>query len=106
MIKQSSLHLNDNFESTCISSSSELLSGEQDDEGSLEDVLQIFRIFKLARVLKLARHSPGLQVNNLFKDDKLNSQILNSGNSLHIEAQLQGTPTAGFSHCHQRFHLC
>ena len=35
---------------------------DQEDEGSLEDVLQIFRIFKLARVLKLARHSPGLQV--------------------------------------------
>lgn len=28
---------------------------------SIDDVLQIFRIFKLARVLKLARHSPGLQ---------------------------------------------
>ena len=24
-------------------------------------VIQVFRIFKLARVLKLARHSPGLQ---------------------------------------------
>ena len=35
---------------------------EEEEEGSLEDVLQIFRIFKLARVLKLARHSPGLQV--------------------------------------------
>ena len=34
---------------------------DQDDSGSLEDLLQIFRIFKLARVLKLARHSPGLQ---------------------------------------------
>ena len=30
-----------------------------DDES---DHVQIFRIFKLARVLKLARHSPGLQV--------------------------------------------
>ena len=28
---------------------------------SIDDLLQIFRIFKLARVLKLARHSPGLQ---------------------------------------------
>merc|ERR1712038_114498 len=27
----------------------------------MEDILQVFRIFKLARVLKLARHSPGLQ---------------------------------------------
>jgi len=34
---------------------------ETEDSGSIEDVLQIFRIFKLARVLKLARHSPGLQ---------------------------------------------
>merc|ERR1719282_2197934 len=36
---------------------------EADDQGvgSFEDILQIFRIFKLARVLKLARHSPGLQ---------------------------------------------
>ena len=32
-----------------------------DDESSgMEDILQVFRIFKLARVLKLARHSPGL----------------------------------------------
>ena len=30
-------------------------------EGGFDDVLQIFRIFKLARILKLARHSTGLQ---------------------------------------------
>ena len=35
---------------------------EEQDEGGLEDILQVFKIFKLARVLKLARHSPGLQV--------------------------------------------
>lgn len=34
---------------------------EEQDEGGLEDILQVFKIFKLARVLKLARHSPGLQ---------------------------------------------
>ena len=34
---------------------------EDGDEGGLEDILQVFKIFKLARVLKLARHSPGLQ---------------------------------------------
>ena len=35
---------------------------EQGDESKgMEDILQVFRIFKLARVLKLARHSPGLQ---------------------------------------------
>ena len=34
---------------------------EEGDEGGLEDILQVFKIFKLARVLKLARHSPGLQ---------------------------------------------
>ena len=33
----------------------------QDESGRLDDVLQIFRIFKLARILKLARHSTGLQ---------------------------------------------
>ena len=27
----------------------------------MDDILQVFRIFKLARVLKLVRHSPGLQ---------------------------------------------
>merc|ERR1719348_924283 len=27
----------------------------------MDEILQVFRIFKLARVLKLARHSPGLQ---------------------------------------------
>ena len=35
---------------------------EKEEEGGLEDALQVFKIFKLARVLKLARHSPGLQV--------------------------------------------
>jgi len=33
----------------------------EEESGGMEDILQIFRIFKLARVLKLARHSPGLQ---------------------------------------------
>ena len=32
-----------------------------DESSGMEDILQVFRIFKLARVLKLARHSPGLQ---------------------------------------------
>ena len=32
-----------------------------DESKGMEDILQVFRIFKLARVLKLARHSPGLQ---------------------------------------------
>lgn len=38
-------------------------SGELDDsqKGGMDEILQVFRIFKLARVLKLARHSPGLQ---------------------------------------------
>ena len=39
---------------------------EEDDEGGVEDILQVFRIFKLARVLKLARHSPGLQVQHRY----------------------------------------
>ena len=34
----------------------------EEESSGVEDMLQIFRIFKLARVLKLARHSPGLQV--------------------------------------------
>lgn len=34
---------------------------EADDSSGFDDVLQIFRIFKLARILKLARHSTGLQ---------------------------------------------
>merc|ERR1719220_2367199 len=33
----------------------------EEEGGGMEDILQVFRIFKLARVLKLARHSPGLQ---------------------------------------------
>ena len=32
---------------------------------------QVFRIFKLARVLKLARHSPGLQVIRFIKHLKV-----------------------------------
>lgn len=43
-------------------STAEAPGEEVEDEGGLEDVLQVFKIFKLARVLKLARHSPGLQV--------------------------------------------
>ena len=39
---------------------------EEQDEGGLEDILQVFKIFKLARVLKLARHSPGLQVYKVY----------------------------------------
>ena len=33
----------------------------EEEGGGLEEILQVFKIFKLARVLKLARHSPGLQ---------------------------------------------
>ena len=32
---------------------------EEEESSGMEDILQVFRIFKLARVLKLARHSPG-----------------------------------------------
>ena len=46
---------------------------EEGDEGGLEDILQVFKIFKLARVLKLARHSPGLQV----------STASTAGNKIH-----------------------
>lgn len=46
--------------STTLSSIS-TTSTPEEEEGGIEDVLAIFRIFKLARVLKLARHSPGLQ---------------------------------------------
>ena len=36
------------------------MAPEVEEEASgMEDILQVFRIFKLARVLKLARHSPG-----------------------------------------------
>ena len=31
----------------------------EEESSGMEDILQVFRIFKLARVLKLARHSPG-----------------------------------------------
>ena len=34
---------------------------EFEEKGGFDDILQIFRIFKLARILKLARHSTGLQ---------------------------------------------
>ena len=35
--------------------------GEGEEAGSLDEILQVFRIFKLARIFKLGRHSPGLQ---------------------------------------------
>ena len=34
---------------------------EETEEDNLQGVLQVFRVFKLARILKLARHSRGLQ---------------------------------------------
>merc|ERR550517_2063955 len=34
---------------------------EEEDGGSIDELLQVFRIFKLARIFKLGRHSPGLQ---------------------------------------------
>ena len=36
-------------------------TGETEDDDNLQGVLQVFRVFKLARILKLARHSRGLQ---------------------------------------------
>ena len=37
------------------------LTGTEGEEDNLQGVLQVFRVFKLARILKLARHSRGLQ---------------------------------------------
>lgn len=34
---------------------------EEEEGGGVDDILQVFRIFKLARIFKLGRHSPGLQ---------------------------------------------
>ena len=36
-------------------------AGSEGEEDNLQGVLQVFRVFKLARILKLARHSRGLQ---------------------------------------------
>ena len=38
------------------------MSIKEDDSGSVDDILQVFRICKLARIFKLGRRSPGLQV--------------------------------------------
>ena len=37
------------------------LTGTDGEEDNFQGVLQVFRVFKLARILKLARHSRGLQ---------------------------------------------
>ena len=37
------------------------LTGPDGEEDNFQGVLQVFRVFKLARILKLARHSRGLQ---------------------------------------------
>jgi hypothetical protein len=34
---------------------------EEAEGGGFDEILQVFRIFKLARIFKLGRHSPGLQ---------------------------------------------
>ena len=44
---------------------------EEDEGGGLGAVLQVFKIFKLARVLKLAKHSPGLQVKTYYSQKNL-----------------------------------
>ena len=77
----------------------------EEEEGGLEDALQVFKIFKLARVLKLARHSPGLQVGFIVNYTALTSLHL-PGHSLHPEEQLQGVAAACVPHCCQRLHFC
>ena len=53
--------LNDNT-ITAIPSQGQISVAEEEDDGSsVEGILQVFRIFKLARIFKLGRHSPGLQ---------------------------------------------
>ena len=61
---------------------------ETEEESGVEDILQVFRIFKLARVLKLARHSPGLQVRLLTILLSINCHFMNIGDRVHSSAQL------------------
>ena len=78
---------------------------EDGDEGGLEDILQVFKIFKLARVLKLARHSPGLQVSRAPASISLQHDHSRPGHRLHAEEQHEGARAAGLPHHHQRPHL-
>ena len=68
--------------------------------------LQVFRIFKLARVLKLARHSPGLQVIRFINVSKLVETDYVAGNCLHPAVQLQGAWPPHLPRQYQWIHLC
>ena len=82
-------------------------------------VIQVFRIFKLARVLKLARHSPGLQAiaytlqvyfNQSNVDNLALSKLCKHRGTLKIKrispAQLQRTSSLDLPHSCQWYHLC
>ena len=51
--------LNDNTIAAIPSQAETSVVEEEDDGSSVEGILQVFRIFKLARIFKLGRHSPG-----------------------------------------------
>ena len=51
----------DNFLSVNLTNTILAVDTGETEEDNLQGVLQVFRVFKLARILKLARHSRGLQ---------------------------------------------
>ena len=51
----------DNFLSVNLTNTILAVDAGETEEDNLQGVLQVFRVFKLARILKLARHSRGLQ---------------------------------------------
>ena len=72
---------------------------------------QVFRIFKLARVLKLARHSPGLQVMpgpqmfHLIYLLFITWDLVIAGHCLHFAVELQRAWSPHFPRQHQWVHL-
>ena len=42
-------------------SDGDIIEGEEKEKEGFKGLVQVFRVFKLARILKLARHSKGLQ---------------------------------------------
>ena len=72
---------------------------------------QVFRIFKLARVLKLARHSPGLQVMpgpqmfHLIYLLFITWDLVMAGHCLHFAVELQRAWSPHFPRQHQWVHL-
>ena len=86
--------------------------GEEEEEGGFADIQRLMRVFsilKILRVIKIARHSTGIQASFFFAGSsiKIIMEIKSSSavNRIHTEAQLQGAGSADVVPGHGSPHL-